>query len=179
MRAEFGTFARTGSAFKHSRHHLSGRSNVLPRKANAQNATSAAADSRKEKQALTHLHEELPLLHQGLASLAALLDHPAARQTQSRETHDHHKCCLGLSVLQLHESHVCFRSTSSFIFLHVQESVSHPPAALCTTENGSFKPAIKLPEWEPTAGFTHLAGRREASSAADGVGMSTHSTRSS
>lgn len=35
--------------------------------------------------ALTHLHEELPLLHQGLASLAALLDHPAAN-TKQRDT---------------------------------------------------------------------------------------------
>lgn len=49
--------------------------------------------------ALTHLHEELPLLHQGLASLAALLDHPAARQTRKhkaeRDTRHHHQRRLG------------------------------------------------------------------------------------
>lgn len=31
--------------------------------------------------ALTHLHEELPLLHRGFASFAAFLDHPATHQT--------------------------------------------------------------------------------------------------
>lgn len=40
--------------------------------------------------ALTHLHEELPLLHQGLASLAALLDHPAARQTRKHKSRERH-----------------------------------------------------------------------------------------
>lgn len=90
-------------------------------------------------------------------------------QTQSRETHNYQKCHLGLllqlqTVLSGQAKRCPQRLPDVFLYLIlVQESVSHPPAALGPTENGSFKAAIKLPEWKPSAGFTHLAGRWEES----------------
>lgn len=129
--------------------------------------------------ALTHLHEELPLLHQGLASLAALLDHPAARHTRKntkqRKTHDRHKCRLGLVLLLLllqlrkKKKKTCVFSKDELnvaqrrlpdVFrrlLHVLESVSHLPAALRPTENGSLKAAIKLAGWK-LVGWFHTFG---------------------
>lgn len=125
-------------------------------RATHKNAT-GAADDRKETRAfalsaaLTHLHEELPLLHQGLASLAALLDHPAARHTckhkaERRKTVtsavsgcccNHRKKPCVLSEDELNIAHLLH-------LLHVKESVSHRPAALCPTENrGSFEPQPK------------------------------------
>lgn len=40
--------------------------------------------------ALTHFHEELPLLHHGLASFTAFLDHSVAHETQQHETPQSH-----------------------------------------------------------------------------------------
>ena len=39
--------------------------------------------SSSQSAPLTHLHEELSLLHHGLASFAALLDHPEAQEITS------------------------------------------------------------------------------------------------
>lgn len=161
VRTEFAAFGKNRERIQTLSPALEWEERRGPREGNTQKTPLAPPTTTKETRAfalsaaLTHLHEELPLLHQGLASLAALLDHPAARHTCKHKAERRKTvtsavsgCCCNrrkkpcvLSEDELNIAHLLH-------LLHVQGSVSHLPAALCPTENrGSFEPQPKCQDW--------------------------------